>query len=117
MSMNSMDTPTPGIVLNHDLQGPELRKTIKLVNGLIALRVIRPPYIGVEIVNNFPLFLNPKPSQPEGFRTLANRKTRGQYEVCVADPCHMTSSDHVLCYLYTKSGHPYWTYLNIYICS
>ena len=98
--MNFMDIPQPGIVPNQDLKGKELDEAINLVNELIDLNVLQPPPSLLKILNNFPLFLVPKPGQPGQFRTIADGKTGGQNKVCVADPCHMTSPDHILPYLY-----------------
>ena len=104
MSMNFMDVPSPGLVPNQYVKGPQLTEAINFVDELIDLKVLCPPPPFVSLVNNFPLFLIPKPGQPGQFRTIADGKTGGQNEVCVADPCHMTSPDHILPYLY-KGGY------------
>ena len=98
--MNFMDTPDPGLVPNQDLKGEELNEAIKFVDELIDLKVLQPPPALLKMLNNFPLFLVPKPGQPGQFRTIADGKAGGQNKVCVADPCHMTSPDHILPYLY-----------------
>ena len=100
VSMNFMENPQPGMVSNQDLKGEELKEAVKFVDELIALRVLQPPPTLLKILNNFPLFLVPKPGQPGQFRTIADGKAGGQNKVCVADPCHMTSPDHILPYLY-----------------
>ena len=100
VSMNFMDVPTPGLVPNQDLKPEELKEAINFVDELIELHVLLPPPPLLKILNNFPLFLVPKPGQPGQFRTIADGKTGGQNKVCVADPCHMTSPDHILPFLY-----------------
>ena len=100
VSMNFMEAPTPGLVPNQELKGVELKEAVNFVNELIELKVLRPPPSILQLLNNFPLFLVPKPGQPGQFRTIADGKAGGQNEVCIADPCHMTSPDHILPYLY-----------------
>ena len=99
--MNFMDIPTPGIVANQELNGPALEVASKFVDELISVKVLRPPSPGVKVVNTFPLFLVSKPHQPGQYCTIADGKQGGQNDVCVADPCHMTSPDHIFPHLYT----------------
>ena len=102
-SMNFMVEPTPGLTPNQDLEGAELKVAKEFVDELIKLRVLIPPPPLCVVVNTFPLFLVPKPGQPGQYRTIADGKKGGQNEACIADPCHMTSPDHILSYLY-KNG-------------
>ena len=101
-TMNFMETPTPSQVPNQDLKGPALKAAVQFVDELISLKVLCKPPPSVPVDNNFPLFLVAKPGQPGQFRTIADGKSGGQNEVCVADPCLMTNPDHILPYLYTK---------------
>ena len=101
--MSFMVTTTPGIIANQYLEGPALEAAIKFVDELISLHVLGPPPPGVSVVNKFPWFLVIKPNQPVQYRTIADVKQGGQNDVCVADPCHMTSPDHILLHLY-KGG-------------
>ena len=101
--MNFMDIPAPGIVASQDMDGPSLEAAVKFVDELISLRVLCPPSTPNQICNVFPLFLVMKPNQPDQYRTIADGKQGGQNDVCVADPCHMTSPDHILPFLY-KGG-------------
>ena len=103
-SMNFMVQPTPGIVPNQDLEGEELKVAIEFVDELIKLKVLISPPPGCVVINTFPLFLVPKPGQPGQYRTIADGKRGGQNDACVADPCHMTSPDHILPYLYKKGS-------------
>ena len=100
--MNFMEVPTPGLIPNQVLKGPELDAAIKFVDELISLQVLILPPPSVTVLNYFPLFLVPKPGQPGQFRTIADGKAGGQNEVCVADPCLMTSPEYILAYLYTN---------------
>ena len=102
-SMNLMTKPLPGIVPNQDLEGKELEVATEFVNELISLKVLIPPPLHCVVVNTFPLFLLEKSGQPGQFRTIADGKKGGQNDACVADPCHMTSPDHILPYL-CKNG-------------
>ena len=104
VSMNFMAVPTPGISENQDMDGPTLEAAIKFVDELISLRVLCIPPPSTIILNTFPLFLVIKPHQIGQYRTIADGKQGGQNNSCVADPCHMTSPDHILPYLY-KGGH------------
>ena len=72
--MNFMDTPKPGLVPNQELKGGELKEATNFVNKLIDLKVLRPPPPLLKLLNNFPLFLVPKPGQPGQFRTIADGK-------------------------------------------
>ena len=101
-TMNFMDIPTPCIVPNQDLKSPELDAAIHFVDELITLKVLTLSPPSVTAVNCFPLFLVPKPGQLGQFRTIADGKAGGQNDVCVADPCFMTSPDYILSYLYTN---------------
>ena len=100
--MNFMEAPTPRKVPNQDLKGPALKAAIQFVDELISLKVLCLPPPSAKIFNYFPLFLVPKPGQPGQFRTIADGKSGGQNEVCVADPCLMTNPDYILSYLYTN---------------
>ena len=99
-SMNFMTPPVPGLVPNQNLEGPALVEAIKFVDQLVSLGVLREAQPSDNIINNFPLFLVPKPGQPDEFRCIADGKTGGQNDACVADPCQMTSPDHILPLLY-----------------
>ena len=101
-TMNFMEAPTPSRVPNQELKGPALKAAIQFVDGLISLKVLCLPPPSVTVLNYFPLFLVPKPMQPNQFRTIADGKSGGQNEVCVGDPCLMTSPDYILSYLYTN---------------
>ena len=50
-TMNFMETPTPGVVPNQDLNGPALTAAIQFVNELIFLKVLIPPPPSVTVVN------------------------------------------------------------------
>ena len=67
---------------------------------MVSLGVFREAQPSDNIANNFPLFLVPKPGQPDEFLCIADGKTGGQNNACVADPCQMTSPDHILPLLY-----------------
>ena len=98
--MNFMDIPVPGVIDNGDLDKDSLAAAVLFVNELIELKVL--VLASSEwVVNTFPLFLVMKPHQIGQYRTIADGKAGGQNEVCVADPCHMTSPDHILPYLYS----------------
>ena len=99
--MDFMDTPTSSMKDNQDLKGEALEVATKFVNELISLKVLCPPSPDITMVSTFPLFLVTKSAQISQYRTIADGKQRGQNNVCVADPCHMTSPDHILPYLYT----------------
>ena len=73
----------------------------KFFDELISLKVLCLPLPDTPVVNTFPLFLVTKAGQIGQFRTIADGKQGGQNDVCVADPCHMTSPDHILHNLYT----------------
>ncbi len=74
---------------------------VAFVTELIELGVlIRAADIGVEVCNNFPLFLVPKAGQPGQYRCIADGKRGGQNSNCVPDTCMMTSPDHILQRLY-----------------
>ena len=100
-TMSFMDEPIPGRVQNSELEGPVLDAVVKFVDELISLRVLVPPLPSVTIINTFPMFLVIKPHQLRQFRTIADGKLGGQNDACVADPYRMTSTDHILPYLYT----------------
>ena len=101
--MNFMTTPIPGISASQDMDGTTLDAAIKFVDELVSLKVICLPPSFDTIANTFPLFLVDKPHQINQYRTIADRKQEGQSDCCVADPCHITSPDHILPYLY-KGG-------------
>ena len=100
VSMDFMITPTPNISVNQDMDGATLDTASRFVDELIALKVLCLPPPSFTIVNTFPLFLVAKPHQINQYRTIADGKQGGQNDCCVADPCHMTSPDHILPYLY-----------------
>ena len=95
-SMNFMEAPQPGLTQNQELKGEELATAIKFTEELADLNVLRKTASEEEVENNFPLFLVPKPGQPGEYRCIADGKSGGQNEVCVGDPCQMTSPDHIL---------------------
>ena len=98
-SMNFMESPVPEKIPNSKMDTELLAAAIVFVDELISLKVLI-PYPDELILNTFPLFLVPKPYQAGQYRTIADGKSGGQNDVCVADPCHMTSPDHILPYLY-----------------
>lgn len=100
--MNFMETPTPGLVANQELKGEALTTAIKFTDDLVNLNVLRRATTQDEVVNNFPLFLVPKPGQPDEYRCIADGKAGGQNDVCVGDPCQMTGPDHILPHLYSR---------------
>ena len=100
-SMNFMETPSPGLIPNQELKGEALTTAIKFTDELIDLKVLRKSTAQDRVVNNFPLFLVPKPGQPGEYRCIADGKAGRQNDVCVGDPCQMTSPDHILPHLYT----------------
>ena len=63
-SMNFMETPSPGLTPNQQLKGEALVTAIKFTDELINLKVLRKSTDKDKVVNNFPLFLVPKPGQP-----------------------------------------------------
>ena len=79
--MKFMETPTPGITANQDLEGLALEAAIKFVDELIYLHILCPPPLGVSVVNIFPLFLVIKPNQPGQCRTIADGKQGGKNDV------------------------------------
>ena len=95
--MNFMEPPEPGMTPNQNLKGPTLATAIQFMDELIHLVVIRREDA---VVNNFPLFLTLKPAQEGEFHPITDGKLGGQNSVCVADPCQMTSPDHILPHLY-----------------
>ena len=102
-SMNFMKVPPPGLVANQDLDPIQLRLAIDFVEELIGLGIVkRAASEGVVILNNLPLFLLPKPGQPNEYRCIADGKRGGQNDNCVPDPCMMTSPDHILPHLYRQ---------------
>ncbi len=101
ISMNFMKPPKPGLIQNQKMNPEELKVATAFVEELRQLGVIeRCADFDVELVNNFPLFLVPKPGQPGQWRCIANGKDGNQNEVCVGDPCMMTSPNHILPHLY-----------------
>ena len=100
-SMNFMETPVSGLTSNQDLKGETLSTAVKFTDKLIDLGVLRKCNKDELVMNNFPLFLVPKPGQPGEYRCIADGKAGGQNDVCVGDPCQMTSPDHILPHLYT----------------
>lgn len=101
ISMNFMRVPKPSILPNMKMDTDQLALAKKFVDQLISLGVLRSAeQDGVEIVNNFPLFLVPKPGQPGEWRCIADGKSGGQNACCISDPCMMTSPDHILPFLY-----------------
>ena len=62
--MNFMETPSPGLTPNQQLKGGALVTAIKFTDELINLKVLRKSTDQDKVVNNFPLFLVPKPGQP-----------------------------------------------------
>jgi hypothetical protein len=100
-SMNFMKTPTSCLVPNQIMNADETMLASKFVDELIRLGVLKTAStFQIEIRNNFPLFLVPKPGQPGESRCIADGARGGQNEVCVPDPCFMTSPDHILPRLY-----------------
>ena len=100
--MNFMAVPAPGKIPNSKLDSGALAAAILFVDELISLKVLVPSPPDL-VLNTFPLFLVIKPHQIGQYRTIADGKAGGQNDVCIADPCHMTSPDHILPYLY-KGG-------------
>ena len=101
-SMNFMDIPIPGLVPNQNLNGKALEAAISFTDELIDLGVLSLAEGHYEVVNNFPLFFIEKLGQPGQYRGIADGKAGGQNDVCVGDPCQMTSPDHILPHLYTN---------------
>ena len=104
VSMNFMSTPTPDISANQDMNEPTLETAIQFVDELTSLKVLCIPHPSITVVNAFPFFLVIKPYQIGQYTTIADGKQGSQNDSCVADPCHITSPDHILPYLY-KCGH------------
>ena len=104
-SMNFMETPTPKLCPNQELKGEALKEAIKFTDELVELGVIREAVPKDKVVNNFPIFLVEKPhvEKEKSYRCIADGKAGGQNDVCVGDPCQMTSPDHILPHLY-KNG-------------
>ncbi len=101
ISMNFMRVPEPNILPNMDMDAEQLDLANKFVDQLISLGVLRSAKEdGVEVVNNFPLFLVPKSGQPGEWRCIADGKSGGQNACCISDPCMMTAPDHILPFLY-----------------
>lgn len=101
ISMNFLRIPTPGILPNMDMDVEQLELADKFVNQLQSLGVLGSAEAdGVEVVNNFPLFLVPKSGQPGEWRCIADGKSGGQNDCCISDPCMMTSPSHILPFLY-----------------
>ena len=101
-SMNFMDIPIPGLVPNQKLTGKALEAAISFTDELIDLGVLSLAEGHYEVANNFPLFFIEKLGQPGQYRGIADGKAGGQNDVCVGDPCQMTSPDHILPHLYTN---------------
>ncbi len=93
--MNFMASPAPGKVPNSKLDKEALVAAILFVDQLISLLVLVPSP-AVLVMNTFPMFLVIKTHQLGQYRTIVDGKSGGQNDVCVADPCHMTSPDHIL---------------------
>ena len=70
VSMNFMDTTTPSLTPNQELQGPVSKEAVVFTNELVKLGVLRPATHQALMVNNVPLFLIPKPIQPGKFRPI-----------------------------------------------
>ena len=77
-----------------------LNEAISFVDELVSLGFLQHTPHSSNILNKFLLFLVPKSGQPGEFRPIADGKTGGKNDVCVADPCHVTSTYHILPYLY-----------------
>ena len=101
-SMNFMDTPVPGLTPNQELTGKPLEAAIAFTDELVELGVLSLAKGHHEVVNNFPLFFIEKLGQPGQYRGIADGKAGGQNDVCVGDPCQMTSPEHILPHLYTN---------------
>ncbi len=112
--INFMTPQVPGKAPNSEMDNNALSAAICFVNELIALKVLIPSQANL-VLNTFPLFLVAKPHQAGQYRTIANGKSGGQNDVCVADPCYMTNPDHILPYLYKDGFQRFWIYPSIFI--
>ncbi len=101
ISMNFFREPPPGILPNMKMDEEQLQLAEKFIEQLSSLGVLGDAIKdGVEIRNNFPLFLVPKAGQPGEWRCIADGKAGGQNACCISDPCLMTAPDHILPYMY-----------------
>jgi len=91
-----------GISVESGVKGRCFGSSNRILRRVDSIGVLRKARPHEKIVNNFPPFIIPKPAEPDEFRTIADGKAGRQNEVCVADPCHITSPDHILPYLYTN---------------
>ena len=100
-----MAAPNPGLIENQTMDDQKVHVATKFFDELIlALNVLlQAADQNLVIENNFPLFLVPKAGQQPGkYQCIADGKLGGQNDVCVNDPCHMASLNHILPHLYTK---------------
>ena len=75
--MSFIHPPTPGLLPIQELKGAALEVSIQFTDKLISLRVLHKAAPLDQVVNNFPLFLIPKPSQPYKYRTIADGRMGG----------------------------------------
>ena len=100
-SMIFMESPEPRLVPNQPMDNSQKELAVEFVEELKSLGVLKAAAEhNVKLENNFPLCLVPKPGQPGQYMYIDNGARGGQNEKCVADPCFMTSPDHILPKLY-----------------
>ena len=64
-SMNFLRSPKPGFIPNQEMDSVQLGLAVNFVEDLICLGVVKRALdFGIVVLNNFPLFLVPKDSQP-----------------------------------------------------
>ena len=97
--MNFMLKPQPCKVANGEMTPKQLETAEKFVDKLISLRVLVSQQ-EENILNNFPLFLVPKPRQPGEWRCIADGRRGGQNDVCLSDPLHLLQPQDILPRLY-----------------
>ena len=75
--MNFVHPPLPGIIPNQELIDQAPKEAIKSTEGNISLAVLRKATDQDDVQNNIPLFIIPKPSQPDTFRSISDGKEGG----------------------------------------
>jgi hypothetical protein len=87
--MNFMKTPEPGLEENVKMTESQLKIVVDFVSGLISLGILALIPKSFLLLNSCPLFMVPKPVQPDQWRRIADMKKGHQNQACT-DPVHMT---------------------------
>lgn len=99
-SMHYLCSPKQYIHENSAMTSEQTAIASDFVDELVDLGILNDPPKGMEVKTTIPLFLVPKPGQPDQWRVIADAKAGGQNECSAPDPVYLNKASHILDQLY-----------------